>query len=324
MELSELREKWTKQSILFANRIKKRHSHLRKWAKRNQISCFRLYDQDIPELPFQLDLYEKYLHLSEIVRFKDLSEDEHLEWTELMADTAARTLGIPRSYVFTKFRKIQKQKDQYEKLGNESSTLIAHEGGLDFEVNLSDYLDTGLFLDHRIARSIIRDLSLGARVVNLFSYTGSFSVYAAAGGASSTLSVDLSNTYTSWAERNLERNGFGSNLHRCIAMNVLEFLAKAKLQRDQFDLIILDPPTFSNSKKMTGTLDIQRDHRSLLIDCAQLLSKKGMLFFSNNFKRFTMDPEIESRFLVTELTQQTIPEDFLRKRPHRSYLIQTK
>jgi 23S rRNA (cytosine1962-C5)-methyltransferase len=314
---------WAQQAEFFGNRLKKRHSHLRKWAKRNNISCFRIYDQDIPELPFQVDLYEKYLHISEVVRLTSWEDQEHTRWTDLMAVTAAKVLGIPSQHTFTKFRKKQKDKDQYEKFSQQEKIVIVKEGDLDFEVNLSDYLDTGLFLDHRQTRAMVREVALGTRVLNLFSYTGSFSVYAAAGGALSTLSVDLSNTYTGWAQRNLERNGFIGNTHKCITQDVFGFLDKAIQQKDQFDIIILDPPTFSNSKKMTTTLDVQRDHGSLIQKCFKLLSKKGLVFFSTNYKKFKIDLSFLKGFSeVQEITQQTVPEDFLRKRPHKSYILQ--
>jgi len=316
-------EQWSQQAEFFGNRLKKRLSHLRKWAKRNDITCFRIYDQDIPELPFQVDLYEKYLHMSEVVRSNSWEEEDHTNWTELMADTASRVLGISKQHTFTKFRKKQKDKDQYEKFDNQQKIIIVKEAGLEFEVNLSDYLDTGLFLDHRQTRAMVREVALGTRVLNLFSYTGSFSVYAAAGGALSTLSVDLSNTYTGWAQRNLERNGFIGNTHRCLNQDVFSFLDKAIQQKDQFDIIIFDPPTFSNSKKMTTTLDIQRDHGKMIQQCMRLLSKKGLLFFSTNFKRFKIDADNLGKIVrIQEITQQTIPEDFLRKRPHKSFLLQ--
>lgn len=315
--------RWAEQATVFGNRIKKRHLHLRKWAKRTGVSCFRLYDSDIPELPFQVDIYESCLHVSEVLKNHDLSEEEQESWAQLMAESAARVLGVPRDKLFIKTRKRQKQNDQYQKFDEAQRIFTVHEGGLSFEVNLSDFLDTGLFLDHRITRDIVRELALGARVLNLFSYTGSFSVYAAAGGAMSTLSVDLSNTYTAWAQRNLELNGFRGNLHRCLRMDVLEFLQKAKAQKDQFDLIVLDPPTFSNSKNMEGTLDVQRDHGKLIRDCVDLLNRQGILVFSNNFKKFRLDEAELGRFCSwQEITNKTVPEDFLRKRPHRSYLIQ--
>lgn len=321
--ITESPAKWQDQATIFGNRIKKRHSHLRKWAKRNDISCFRIYDSDIPELPFQVDVYGSYLHVSQILKGQDIEEDQQEAWALLMAEAAARTLGLARDHLFLKARKRQKQSDQYQKLGDEKKSIQVQEGGLTFEVNLSDYLDTGLFLDHRNTRDMVRDLAFGARVLNLFSYTGSFSVYAAAGGAMSTLSVDLSNTYSAWAERNLALNGFVGNLHKCLRMDVLEFLRKAREQKDSFDLIILDPPTFSNSKSMEATLDIQRDHLNLITDCMKILSKRGLLLFSNNFRRFKLDDgRLRKICIWEEITNRTVPEDFLRKRPHRSYLIQ--
>jgi 23S rRNA G2069 N7-methylase RlmK/C1962 C5-methylase RlmI len=319
----EIPSKWEEQRNVFINRIKKRHSHLRKWAKRVGVSCFRLYDRDIPELPFIVDIYEKYLHIAEILRFNEMDDEEHDAWTNLMADAAARTLGLPHEQVFVKYRRRQKQTDQYERFSNQNKTEVVQENGLQFEVNLSDYLDTGLFLDHRITRQIVSDLALNAKVLNLFSYTGSFSVYAAAGGAQSTLSVDLSNTYTAWARRNLERNGFFGELHSCLSMDVFKFLAMAQKEAKLYDLIILDPPTFSNSKKMVRILDIQKDHVELITNTMSLLSKRGVLVFSNNFKRFKIDEQsLSKKFRIKDITNQTIPEDFQKKRPHRAYMLE--
>lgn len=323
--------KWEEQAKVLSNRIKKRHLHLRKWAKRTDVSCFRVYDQDIPELPFQVDIYGKFVHMSELVRFHEFDDDVlHDRWTGMMADSVWRTLGLPKENLYLKTRKRQKQLDQYEKFSSEARTAIVSEGGLQFEVNLSDYLDTGLFLDHRISRQFVRDLALGARVLNLFSYTGSFSVYAAAGGATSTLSVDLSNTYTEWAQRNLALNGFTAPAHECRVGDVLSFLGLgestpnpkfSKYRGEPFDLIVLDPPTFSNSKKMSGVLDVQRDHVRLIRAALGLLTKNGVLFFSNNFKKFKPDKSLQDFCKIEEITNSTVPEDFARKRPHRSFLI---
>lgn len=318
-----LPEKWVEQQTIFMNRIKKRHAHLRKWAKRSGVQCFRIYDRDIPELPFTVDLYDKYLHITEILRFNEMDDDEHDRWTNLMAFTAGRALGLPIEYIFVKYRRRQKKSEQYERISQEGTIHIVQEGGLQFEVNLSDYLDTGLFLDHRVTRQIVGDIALHARMLNLFSYTGSFSVYAAAGGAQSTLSIDLSNTYTAWAQRNLERNGFFGETHQCVAMDVFQFLHKAQKDGRQFDLIVLDPPTFSNSKKMDRVLDIQRDHPELIRKALAILAKNGIILFSNNFKKFKLaEKDLASSCTIKEITNQTIPEDFQKKRPHRSYIIQ--
>ncbi len=311
---------------MLANRVKKRHQHLRKWAKREGVEAFRIYDKDIPEVPLQIDIYGKYLHIAELIKFKDKDEFQQEKWTVLMAENAARALGIPEENVFIKTRRKQKGCNQYEKFARDGFTTVVHEGGLEFELNLTDYLDTGLFLDHRTTRSLVRDIAEGARMLNLFCYTGSFSVYAAHGGALSTTSVDMSNTYCAWAERNLERNGFPTgNLHRLVNANALEWLDQAVSRKDQYDLIVCDPPTFSNSKKMDGVLDIQKDHPRIIEQCVSLLSKRGILVFSNNFRRFKLYQDLLDKFaLVDEITNKTIPEDFIKRKPHRCWIIQKR
>jgi 23S rRNA G2069 N7-methylase RlmK/C1962 C5-methylase RlmI len=309
------------QAEMFGNRLKKCRQHLWKWARRTGVSCFRIYDRDIPELPFQVDEYEKHLHIAQIVRVRSVDEEHARLWTETMVEAAARSLGVEPSKVFVKNRVQQKGKDQYEKFGSAGYLLTAHEAGLDFELNLSDYLDTGLFLDHRDTRIMVGGLSLGARVLNLFSYTGSFSVHAARGGALSTTSVDMSNTYTQWAERNLALNGFGGKSHRCICDDVLKWIPGAVERKEQFDIIVCDPPTFSNSKKMEGVFDVQRDHPWLINQLLRLLSRNGIIVFSNNFRKFKLDEgALDSRY-VDDITFKSTPEDFAGKKPHKCYVI---
>lgn len=306
---------------VFCNFLKKKRASLWPWARQNGISSFRLYDRDMPDVPFVVDEYDKHLHISQIIRPK--SDDEVLQdlWTTTIADAAGRAIGIPRERVFIKTRKNQKNHSQYEKFGAANYSMKVEEYGLQFEINLSDYLDTGLFLDHRDTRAMVRGLAGGARVLNLFSYTGSFSVYAAAGGAASTLSVDLSNTYTAWAERNLAINGFRSKLHTCIAQDVFEFLADAIAKKQQYDIIVLDPPTFSNSKKMQNTLDVQRDHPLLINQCLRILSKKGIIVFSNNLRTFKLNEHGLNTSYVDDITFKSTPEDFKKRKPHVCYVL---
>lgn len=257
-----------------------------------------------------------------------------------MVETAANALTVTADNVFVKFRKIQTRETQYEKVSAAGHVFPVHEAGLEFLVNLSDYVDTGLFLDHRITRSMVRDLAGGLRVLNLFSYTGSFTVYAAAGGASSTTSVDLSNTYTDWAAENLRRNGFpvpkvearhrvraGGGTggfaaeHRLVTAEVGEFLAQAAARRERYDLIVLDPPTFSNSKKMEGVFDVQRDHAALINSALRLLTRDGLLLFSTNFRRLKLDTGSIRAKKLEEITTATISEDFIGKTPHRCWLV---
>ena len=309
------------QAEMFANRLKKRRAHLWKWARRTGVSCFRIYDRDIPELPFQIDEYERHLVIAQIVRVRSIDEEHAKLWTATMVDAAARALGVEKSKVFLKDRIPQKGTTQYEKKSTEGFLLKAQENGLEFEVNLSDYLDTGLFLDHRDTRAMVRDLALGCRVLNLFAYTGSFSVYAAHGGAQSTTSVDLSNTYCDWATRNLALNRFAGKTHQVICADVLAWIPQAVKRGDQYDIIILDPPTFSNSKSMQGYFDLQRDHAELINQLLRLLSKNGIIVFSNNFRKFKLDTAALRSKYIDDITFKSIPEDFKNKRPHKCWVI---
>jgi 23S rRNA G2069 N7-methylase RlmK/C1962 C5-methylase RlmI len=301
--------------------LKKRRKHLWKWARRNGISCFRLYNRDIPEIPLVVDFYEGYLHIAEYERPTPRTDEEHDEWRALMVQTAANALTVPTDRIFFKYREKQSGHSQYGKLDRSAFNLDVEEGGLRFRVNLSDYIDTGLFLDHRITRSMVREAAPGTRMLNLYSYTGSFSVYAASGGARTTTSVDLSQSYTAWAGENLKLNGFVGPDHRLIAADVGDYLGHALKQGEKYDLIVLDPPTFSNSKRMEGVLDLQRDHVTLINSCLKLLSPDGMLFFSSNFKKLKFESAGVNAERIDEITQMTIPEDFSGKRPHRAWLI---
>lgn len=313
------------QQEMLINRLKKRRRHLWKWAKRNDISCFRLYDRDIPEIPFVIDEYEGHLNMAEYNRPHDRSPEEHQTWVEAMREAAARGVGVPLERVFLKARERQRGSSQYEKLDQKNHEVIGTEHGLKFILNMSDYVDVGLFLDHRTTRRYVMDMALGARMLNLFAYTGSFSVYAAAGGAERTVSVDLSNTYCEWTRRNLDLNGPFPGRHEVIAMDVFAYLKQAAEAQEQYDIIVLDPPTFSNSKKMDGVLDIQRDHPQLIRDCMALLSKQGVLLFSNNFRKFKLSTEaLPKKAAVRELTPRTIPEDFRNQKIHRCWEITTR
>ncbi len=314
-------ERVAEQAQMFGNRIKKRHMHLWKWAKRTGVSCFRIYDRDIPEIPLTVDVYQQHLHIALILKYRNFSDEEMLLWTQAMADAARRALGIQEDRVFLKTRLQQKGHQQYEKVAQLSKILEVKENDLQFEINLSDYLDTGLFLDHRDTRVMVSQFALNCRFLNLFSYTGSFSVYAAAGGAASTLSVDLSNTYSDWASRNLALNGFAGKLHRCESADVMAWLPLAVKEKQQFDLIVIDPPTFSNSKKMAGVFDIQRDHVTIINQSLKLLSKNGAIVFSNNFRKFKLEKEKIDCKWIDDITNKSIPEDFKGKRPHWCWLI---
>lgn len=314
-------ERSRQQAELFRNRLQKRARHLRRWPTRRGVSCFRLYDRDVPEIPLVVDRYGDCLHITEYERPHEHALGEHADWLELMARTAADALECRQRDTFLKRRTRQRGATQYQVMSDERRTYVVEEGGLKFEINLSDYVDTGLFLDHRQARAMIRERAAGKRFLNLFCYTGSFSVYAAAGGAAETTSVDLSRTYLDWARRNLELNGFAGAEHRLVQKDVRAFLGELPAKRS-YDLIVLDPPTFSNSKAMDRLFEVRRDHPELIRLTLDHLAEDGELFFSTNFKSFRMEEgAIPAGFQATEITAQTLPEDFRNRRIHRAWII---
>lgn len=310
----------------FVNRLRKNAKHWGKWARRQNITCYRIYDRDLPAFPLTLDWYEGQVHLQEWATGWKQTETEHEDWLDWACLAAADALAIPSEAVHAKLRRRQRHREaggQYESEGG-GNDFFVQEGGLRFWVNLDAHLDSGLFLDHRLTRAMVREAARGRRVLNLFAYTGSFSVYAAAGGAASTLSVDLSNTYLEWAERNLGLNGFGRPANALVRADVFSWLRDALAQGQRFDLAVLDPPSFSHSKKMAGVLDVQRDHVWLIRQTLHLLSPGGVLFFSANLRDFELDSGILGHKGCREITQATLPEDFSRRSPHRAWLIETR
>jgi 23S rRNA G2069 N7-methylase RlmK/C1962 C5-methylase RlmI len=267
-----------------------------------------------------VDLYENYLHITEFERPHDRTPAEHGNWLDLMAETAGRALEIPKSNVFLKRRGRQKGKTQHIKLAETHQRIEVQEGGLKFLVNLADYVDTGLFLDHRQTRQMVRDAAAGKVFLNLFAYTGSFTVYAAAGGAAQTTSVDLSRTYLDWAKDNMVLNGFTGNQHRYIASDVGQFIQQHR-PVETYDLVVFDPPTFSNSKRTDQDWVVQQDATELLIQLLPLVRKGGLIFFSTNFRRFKFEPASIPAAQVHEISNQTIPEDFRNRRIHRCWRI---
>lgn len=373
-------EKNAYQAELFSNRLKRKYKELRKQMRKNRISCYRLYDRDIPEVPVSLDLYE-FLpdgvdSVMEAARFMadqnerlsandpavekeikertravlylyerpyEKSEEEETLWLDAMAKAAADILGIDKSHIIKKSRghKSHKEDEQYQK--NDSQIAIeglVQEQGQLFRVDLTSYLDTGLFFDHRPLRATVRDTSSKKRVLNLFCYTGSFSVYAAQGNASYVESVDLSNTYLTWAKDNMKLNGFTDkkkyDFTRADCQVFLQEKAVAakggKLAAEElYDLIILDPPTFSNSKATNDVLDINRDWPQLVKDCLNILAPGGTLYFSTNSERIKFDiskipPKTAagSEFTWKEITEQTISADFAGKKPHKAWEFKLK
>jgi 23S rRNA (guanine2445-N2)-methyltransferase / 23S rRNA (guanine2069-N7)-methyltransferase len=312
-------------ALMFANRLHKNLKHLRRWATREDIHCYRVYDADLPEYAVAVDIYGDWAHVQEYAPPSTVDPVQARRRLKEVMAVVPDVLDIPGSHAVLKVRSRQRGSDQYQRLAEGGSFLEVGEAGLRFLVNLTDYLDTGLFLDHRLTRGLIRELAPGRRFLNLFAYTGSATVYAAAGGAVSTTTVDLSRAYLEWASRNLELNGFSGPRHGFIRADCLDWLTAAADARrragasfahdggvPEYDLIFLDAPTFSNSKSMEQNLDIQRDHPWLIRSAAALLSPTGILLFSTNFRRFKLDPGLAVEFAVKDITRQTLPPDFAR------------
>ena len=306
---------------MFANRLQKNLRQLGKWARREQITCYRVYDADMPEYAFAIDLYQGWVHVQEYAAPK--SVDPQKAQGRLFDALAAIpvALGVDPKQVVLKRRERQAGTRQYERQGEQGAFMEVTEAGVRLLVNLTDYLDTGLFLDHRPLRTRIQREASGKRFLNLFCYTGAATVHAAKGGARATTSVDLSRTYLDWARRNLALNGL-SERHQMVQSDVMTWLEEA---REEYDLVFIDPPTFSNSKRMEGVFDVQRDHVRLLDLAMARLAKGGVLYFSNNFRRFRLDESVADRYAVEEITAQTIDQDFARnERIHRAWRIQAK
>ena len=313
---------------MFANRLRKNLDTLGKWARREQVHCWRAYDADMPEYSFAIDLYgdgagARYAYVQEYAAPATVAEEKVRARRAEAVSVLPEVLGLDEERIWFRTRRRRKGLDQYTKLASEQEFHEVVEGGLRFLVNFDDYLDTGIFLDHRLTRARLRELAGGKRFLNLFSYTGTASVYAAAGGATSTTSVDMSRTYLDWTRRNLELNGFAGREHVLVQADALEWLRSAPAAG--WDLIFLDPPTFSNSKRMEGTLDVQRDHIGLLQQTARLLAPGGLLVFSTNYTRFELDAAALPALQVEDISRATIPRDFTRNaKIHRCYLIQPR
>jgi 23S rRNA (guanine2445-N2)-methyltransferase / 23S rRNA (guanine2069-N7)-methyltransferase len=316
-------------AAMFANRLRKNVASLGDWARKEDIACYRVYDADMPEYAFSIDLYAASL-AADAPRFAYVQEYAPPATVDIEKARGRRAeafsvlpevLGVPRERVHVRTRRKQKGGAQYEKLAERGEFQIAGEGGLELLVNFTDYLDTGLFLDHRPTRARIRELAAGKSFLNLFAYTATASVFAAAGGARTTTSIDLSHTYLDWARHNLERNGFGDERrHRLLQADVLAWLEEP--QPERFDLIFLDPPTLSRSKRMAKELDVQRDHVELIRSTLLKLAPNGLLIFSTNFRKFRLDEAALAGLAVTDVTPATIPKDFARNpRIHRCYEI---
>ncbi|MEP3349256.1 MAG: bifunctional 23S rRNA (guanine(2069)-N(7))-methyltransferase RlmK/23S rRNA (guanine(2445)-N(2))-methyltransferase RlmL [Marinomonas sp.] len=307
---------------MFANRLQKNAKKMKKWVEKNKIQCYRVYDADMPEYAVAIDVYNDWAHVQEYQAPKSVDPEKAKQRLFEVMSAIPTALNISESQVVLKQRQRQSGKEQYEKLDQSKHEMIVEEYGCDFIVNLKDYLDTGLFLDHRPVRKLIQDKADSKRFLNLFCYTATASVHAGQGGARSSLSVDMSNTYTEWARRNIELNEFSELYHQVERADCIEWL---KQSRDTFDLIFMDPPTFSNSKKMADVLDIQRDHGELVRLAMARLEQEGELIFSNNYRRFVLDADLEEEFEVKNITRETLDPDFDRNgKIHQCYIIKHK
>jgi 23S rRNA (cytosine1962-C5)-methyltransferase len=296
---------------MFENRLLKVYKHKSKQAKRLNISCYRVYDHDLPEFPFAIELYKDKIYASEYRRRHNMTDEEHEEWLQQSFEIISAVLGLPVENIYSRERKRQshRENEQYEKQNSAEQFLTVEENGLKFLINLTDYLDTGLFLDHRITREMVRAEALNKRVLNLFCYTGSFSLYAGAGNAATVTSVDLSKTYLEWAKDNFIINGFkDENKFHFIHADVTQYLET--LSPNSFDLIIIDPPTFSNSKRMKDFFDVQRDHITLINDALFALSENGIIYFSTNYSKFILDEAGIKSSSIKNITKATTPFDF--------------
>ncbi|MCC3701153.1 bifunctional 23S rRNA (guanine(2069)-N(7))-methyltransferase RlmK/23S rRNA (guanine(2445)-N(2))-methyltransferase RlmL [Rouxiella badensis] len=305
----------------FANRLRKNVKKLEKWAKQQGIECYRLYDADLPEYNVAVDRYGSKIVVQEYAPPKTIDAQKARQRLFDVINATLSVLDISSNQLVLKTRERQKGTSQYEKLAQKGEFLMVEEFGAKFWVNLTDYLDTGLFLDHRIARKMLGEMSKGKDFLNLFAYTGTASVHAGLGGARSTTTVDMSRTYLEWAEKNLRANGLTGRQHRLIQADCLSWMSNAD---EQFDVIFIDPPTFSNSKRMAESFDVQRDHLALMKDLKRILRRNGTIMFSNNKRGFQMDLEGLSKLGLNakEITGQTLSQDFARNRQiHNCWLL---
>lgn len=305
----------------YANRLRKNVKKLEKWAKQQGIECYRLYDADLPDYNVAVDRYGSKVVVQEYAPPKTVDAQKARQRLFDVINATMSVLDISSSQLILKTRERQKGTSQYEKLAQKGEFLLVEEFDAKLWVNLTDYLDTGLFLDHRIARKMLGEMSKGKDFLNLFAYTGTASVHAGLGGARSTTTVDMSRTYLEWAEKNLRANGLTGRQHRLIQADCLSYLGMCD---EQFDVIFIDPPTFSNSKRMADSFDVQRDHLALMKDLKRILRRNGTIMFSNNKRGFQMDLDGLSKLGLTakEITSQTLSQDFARNRQiHNCWLL---
>lgn len=294
---------------MFANRLQKNIKHLQRWAQRENIYCYRIYDADLPEYAFAIDRYEEWIHVQEYAAPKTVDSDKATARLDAVMQVLPNLLNVPPSNIFYKVKHKQKRQQQYQKLNELQQFLTVRENGARFLINLQDYLDTGIFLDQRITRCSIKQMASGKHFLNLFAYTGVATVCAALGNAASTTTVDLSNTYLQWAKKNLALNGFSEQKHQFIQADCLAWI---KEEKKQYDLIYVEPPTFSRSKKMEGIFDVQRDHLDLLLALRKNLRSQGRIIFATNKHRFKLDNKLLQAYQIEDWSKKTLPLDFSR------------
>lgn len=295
----------------FANRLRKNMKKLSNWTKKYSISCYRVYDRDLPDYNVTVDIYDKWMVVQEYLPPLTIESGVAEKRFAVALRVLRQVFGVKRERIFIRRRQRQRGKSQYEKKEGRPKFYEVREGGCSFLVNFTTYLDIGLFLDHRPIRMKLQEMAQGKRFLNLYGYTGTATVHAAAGGAALTTTVDLSANYLEWARNNLFLNGFSADNHEMVQQDCFTWLGEA---RQHYDIIFIDPPTFSNSKKKKRIFDIQRDHAELIQRASTLLDDGGVLFFSTNASRFTLDKRVEKNFQVTDISTETIPFDFQRHR----------
>jgi 23S rRNA (guanine2445-N2)-methyltransferase / 23S rRNA (guanine2069-N7)-methyltransferase len=312
----------TEGATMFANRVVKNRKRLSSWVKREQIDCYRVYDADMPEYSVAVDIYGEHVHVAEYQAPKNVSVEAAERRLDEIRSALPAALGVAAEKIIYKQRSRQRGAEQYTKRDSQGELLTVTEGQAKLLVNLSDYLDTGLFLDHRPLRLRIGQEAAGKDFLNLFCYTGSVTVHAALGGAQSTTSIDLSKTYLTWLGKNLAVNQLDEARNTVIREDCQSWLTRA---RGRYDLILLDPPSFSNSKAMTESFDVQRDHPQLVRMSMGVLRDEGQLYFSNNRRGFVLDAALQEEFLCEDITEKTLPPDYQRKRKmHCCWLISHK
>ena len=301
------------------NRIRKNQKQLKSYLIQNQLSCYRIFDWDMPEYPLCVDVYEDKLHVSFYKTRHARQHEAEIRWQQECIDTLQLIFQPREGDIFIKSRERQKMASQYSKLSDTKDFFVVHENGLRFLVNLRDYLDTGLFLDHRNTRKQVMKEAEKKHVLNLFAYTGSFSVYAAKGGAFTTTSVDLSGKYLNWAKENFKLNDISLSKHQFIQADVKEWIKQSPTRL--YDIIVLDPPTVSVSDKTKSNFDVQSDHAELINHSLKHLQPRGLIYFSNNFRGFVLAEDSIAATLIENISAKSVPQDFRNKKIHQCWRI---